>query len=61
MIIIKWVLMLIGTVMVSAVFYLTCKVIHEGVNGTLHKNRTMKIGESMTLDNLTLTELGKDL
>ncbi len=53
--------MLIGTVMVSAVFYLTCKVINEGVTGTLHKNRTMKIGESLANDNLTLTELGKDL
>jgi hypothetical protein len=60
MIAIKWVLMIIGAVMVVAVFYLTGNVINEGLNGAFRKNRTM-IEKSLANNNLTLTEVGKDL
>jgi hypothetical protein len=52
--------MIVGAVMVSAVFYLTCNVINEAVTGTLHKNRT-KLQESLQKYNQSFTELGKDL
>ena len=53
-------MMTIGAVMVVAVFYLTGNVINEGVNGAFRKNKTM-MEKSLTRNNLTLTELGKDL